>query len=43
MLVFMLTITALDQTIVSTALPVIACDLHGAGRSSCVFLACLIA
>lgn len=43
MLAFMLTMAALDQTKISTALPVIARDLHGAGRSSWVFSACLIA
>jgi EmrB/QacA subfamily drug resistance transporter len=43
MLVFMLMMAALDQTIVSTALPVIARDLHGAERSSWVFSAYLIA
>jgi EmrB/QacA subfamily drug resistance transporter len=47
MLVFMLMMAALDQTIVSTALPVIARDLEnalqGAERSSWVFSAYLIA
>ena len=47
MLAFMLMMAALDQTIVSTALPVIARDvdnaLHGAERSSWVFSAYLIA
>ncbi len=43
MLLVLLALAALDQTIVSTALPAITHDLHGAGRLSWVFSAYLIA
>lgn len=43
MLMLVLSLAALDQTIVSTALPTITRELHGAARMSWVFSAYLIA